>query len=56
MLKKSIWLEAGGTPGGFLHLACVVKRLGRKLRPEDFTNAGVNYFILNLDRSFMEAV
>jgi hypothetical protein len=41
MLRDEVWAETGVAPnGGMLCLKCAEKRLGRQLRPEDFTMGG----------------
>lgn len=41
MVKPSLWAKAGGGDG-YLCIGCLEKRIGRTLRPSDFTNAPIN--------------
>jgi len=46
MVHDAVWARAGMySNGGFLCIGCLEKRLGRTLRPSDFTDAPIN----NLD-------
>ena len=43
MLHDQLWAETGlGPDDGFLCIGCVEKRLGRRLKPDDFTGAPCN--------------
>jgi hypothetical protein len=42
VVHDHVWKAAGMEPDGFLHRACLERRLGRKLTPADYTNAPVN--------------
>jgi hypothetical protein len=42
MLRDDVWLEANSGGNGMLCVGCVEERLGRHLRPDDFTDADVN--------------
>jgi hypothetical protein len=41
MVKNALWKRAGMTDG-FLCIGCLESRLGRRLRPSDFTAAPIN--------------
>jgi hypothetical protein len=43
MLHDAIWLVANPDTDGMLCIGCVEGRLGRRLGPSDFVNAGVNF-------------
>lgn len=52
VVKDEVWEAAGMPPdphGGFLCLACLSARLGRKLRRRDFTDYPVNGWLNVLD-------
>jgi hypothetical protein len=39
MVRHSVWERAGMTPwGGCLCVGCLEKRIGRRLKPKDFTD------------------
>src|SRR2546430_1806617 len=43
MIHDRLWERAGMAPkGGYLCIGCLEKRLGRRLRPADFTAAPLN--------------
>ena len=43
MVHDAVWARAGMySDGGFLCVGCLEKRLGRTLRPSDFTDAPIN--------------
>lgn len=42
MVHDSIWGESKVPTRALLCIGCLEKRIGRKLKPEDFTNAPVN--------------
>jgi len=43
MVRDKVWKAAGMEPyGGCLCIGCLEKRLGRKLRPKDFTDHAFN--------------
>jgi hypothetical protein len=42
MLRDDVWLEANPARDGMLCVGCVEQRLGRALRPGDFTTCVVN--------------
>jgi len=45
MVHNAVWAEAGMDPdGGYLCIGCLEKRLGRMVRPRDFTGAPINDF------------
>ena len=41
LVRDELWAEAGN-PSGFLCVGCLERRLGRALRPDDFSDAPVN--------------
>jgi len=41
MVRPAVWRRAGAGRG-FLCIGCLERRLGRRLRPADFTDAPVN--------------
>lgn len=41
-LRLDVWLQAHNNKTGMLCIECVEKRLGRRLQPEDFTDASIN--------------
>jgi hypothetical protein len=43
MLKHPVWAQANPALDGMLCIGCAEKRLGRRLRASDFTEAPVNY-------------
>lgn len=47
MVKDTIWKEANGKDNK-LCLYCLVKRLGRKLTKEDFTNVPCNKYLFSI--------
>ena len=43
MVHKAVWAKAGMEHyGGYLCIGCLERRLGRMLRPRDFTDAWIN--------------
>ena len=45
MVHDAVWAAAGmptATPSGFLCVGCLERRLGRRLRPDDFSEFEVN--------------
>lgn len=50
MLKDAIWLQANPAGEGQLCIACVERRLGRQLSPEDFLDAPINFRATVSDR------
>jgi hypothetical protein len=43
MVHKAVWAKAGmERDGGYLCIGCLERRLGRMLRPRDFTDAWIN--------------
>lgn len=42
MVRNKVWREAVSPKGGRIHLACLEKRLGRELCPDDFQDLPVN--------------
>lgn len=42
MLHDHVWERAGAPPLGHLCIGCLEQRLGRRLRPDDFTDAPIN--------------
>ena len=42
MLRDDVWLEANPGGEGMLCVGCVERRLGRHLRPDDFTDCPMN--------------
>ena len=44
MLADKLWLQANPKIDGMLCIGCVEKRLGRKLKKEDFINCPLNSF------------
>ena len=43
MVHNSVWAKAGmDRDGGYLCIGCLERRLGRMLRPRDFTSAPIN--------------
>ena len=43
MVRDEVWAASGLAPrDGYLCIGCLEKRLGRRLRPYDFTDAPVN--------------
>ena len=42
MVADATWLATCDTYKGFLCIGCIERRLGRRLKPDDFTDAPVN--------------
>lgn len=42
MVTPKVWAAAGMPYQGFLCVGCLEDRLGRRLRPRDFTSAMIN--------------